>query len=93
MERASDIASLIRDRLLAAGWSVLNDSQLAVLCVTPPAGFPPIREVARRVLGSGRAWVAASTFEGREVIRICVTHGETSLRDVDTLVSVLCAAG
>jgi hypothetical protein len=40
-------------------------------------------------LESGRAWVARSTFEGREVIRICVTHGQSSLADVEELVRVL----
>jgi hypothetical protein len=41
------------------------------------------------VLASGRAWVAVAKTEGRDVIRICVTHGETSLADVAELVSAL----
>jgi hypothetical protein len=52
-----------------------------------------IREIVRNLLSSGRAWVARSTFEGREVIRICATHGETTLADVDELVSALHTAG
>ena len=33
------------------------DSQLAVLCVLPPAGYPPIRDIVKRVLASGgRGW-------------------------------------
>lgn len=58
----------------------------------PPPGSAPIREIVRRVLVSRRAWVAVATYEGREVIRICVTHGEVALRDVDELVSALQAA-
>jgi hypothetical protein len=45
------------------------------------------------VLASGRAWVAPATFEGRDVVRICATHGETTLADVAELVDVLHAAG
>jgi len=33
---------------------------------------------------------AAQTFEGRETIRICVTHGETGPGDIDELVNTLC---
>ena len=57
--------------------------------MTPPAGYPAIRDIVKRVLASGRAWVAVSKTEGREVIRICVTHGETSLADVEQLVEAL----
>jgi hypothetical protein len=41
------------------------------------------------VVASGRAWVAPTSFEGRDVVRICATNGETTLADVDELVAVL----
>jgi hypothetical protein len=44
------------------------------------------------VVESGRAWVAPATFEGRDVVRICATHGETSQTDVEELVAALTAA-
>jgi glutamate/tyrosine decarboxylase-like PLP-dependent enzyme len=93
VDRAVQIIECVKERLLARGWSVINDSHLAVLCVVPPRGFPGIREIVRQVLASGRAWVAAATFEGQEVIRICATHGETMLADVDELVRVLQVIG
>lgn len=89
VERAVRLIECVAQRLIARGWSVVNASQMAVLCVLPPSGSRPTRDIARRVLGSGRAWVAAATFEGCEVIRICATHGESSLRDVDELVVAL----
>ncbi|MGH8206608.1 MAG: hypothetical protein ACRETK_07510, partial [Steroidobacteraceae bacterium] len=63
-----------------------------VLCVLPPAGSAPLREIVRRVLSGARAWAAVTTFAGREVIRICATHGESSLTDVEVLVEELDAA-
>jgi hypothetical protein len=60
-----------------------------VLDVLPPAGSAPVRSLVRRVVASGRAWVAPTSFEGRDVVRICVTHGETSDSDVDELVAAL----
>jgi len=92
VERAVAVIERIRERLVALGWSAPNDSQLAVLCAVPPPGSAPIREIVRRVLASRRAWVAVATYEGREVIRICVTHGEVSLTDVEELVAALQAA-
>jgi hypothetical protein len=75
----------IRERLLAAGWSVANDSPLAVLDVIPPAELGDVRALVRRVVASGQAWVAPATFEGRDVVRICATHGQTGLEDIDAL--------
>ena len=89
VERTVEVVAAVKDRLLVRGWSVCNQSQLGVLCASPPPGFPAVSEVVKHVLASGRAWVAASTFEGREVVRICATHGETSLADVDELVAAL----
>jgi glutamate/tyrosine decarboxylase-like PLP-dependent enzyme len=93
VERAVEVISIVKERLLARGWRALNDSQLAVLCVAPPPQFPAIREVVRRVLASGRAWVAVTTFAGQEAIRICATHGEIAASDIDALVDALSGAG
>ena len=92
VERAVEVIEHVKARLLAQGWSVANDSRLAVLCAVPPPGHPGVGDIVRRVRASGRAWAAYATFEGREVLRVCATHGETSLADVDELVAALTAA-
>jgi aromatic-L-amino-acid/L-tryptophan decarboxylase len=89
IERGAAVIASIKERLIARGWTAVNDSKLAVLCVAAPIGFPEPREIVKRVLGTGRAWVALGNFEGQDVIRICATHGETELSDVDELVRVL----
>ncbi len=89
VERAVQVIECAKARLAARGWSVANDSRLAVLCVLPPAGSPPIREIVRKVLASNNAWVAVAKLEGREVVRICATHGETTIADIDELVAAL----
>ncbi|HEY6925095.1 MAG TPA: hypothetical protein VI653_16590, partial [Steroidobacteraceae bacterium] len=75
-----------------------NDSPLAVLCTAPSdAGggggnaTRQVKVIVSNLLASGRAWVARTTFEGREVVRICATHGESTLADVDELVAGLTA--
>jgi glutamate/tyrosine decarboxylase-like PLP-dependent enzyme len=91
VERSVAVITAVRERLVALGWVVVNDSQLAVLDVLPP-GAVDVRALVRRVVVSGRAWVAPAKFEGRDVVRICATHGESSRADVEELVKTLSAA-
>jgi len=89
VERSALVVEKIKERLLGLKWTVANDSVLAVLDAVPPAELGDVRALVRRVVASGRAWVAPTTFEGRDVVRICVTNGETTLADVDALVAAL----
>jgi aromatic-L-amino-acid/L-tryptophan decarboxylase len=88
VERSVAVVERIKQQLLALGWTVANDSPLAVLDVVPP-GQRDVRALVRRVVASGRAWVAPTTFEGRDVVRICATNGESSDEDVHALVAAL----
>jgi glutamate/tyrosine decarboxylase-like PLP-dependent enzyme len=89
VERAVEVIDRVKVRLVQRGWAAVNDSPMAVLCAAPPASLGDVRGIVTRLLASGRAWVARTQFEGREVARICATHGETTLADVDELVSAL----
>jgi len=89
IERAVAQTAWIRGELERRGWSILNDSPFALLNVVPPARLGEPKAVVARVVASGRAWVALARFEEREVIRICVTHGETSDEDLAILVETL----
>jgi hypothetical protein len=91
VERSVAVIAAVRARLTALGWTVANDSPLAVLDVLPPEA-QDVRALVRRVVESGRAWVAPANFEGRDVVRICATHGETSQTDVEELVAALTSA-
>jgi glutamate/tyrosine decarboxylase-like PLP-dependent enzyme len=89
VERSVKVVDLVKERLVRLGWTIANDSALAVLDAVPPAELGDVRELVRRVVASGRAWVAPTTVEGRDVVRICVTHGETTMEDVNILIAVL----
>jgi len=92
VEHSIELTELLKDKLLARGWAILNDSPVAVLCIQPPSRLGDARSIVGRILSSGRVWVAAATFEGRKIIRTCVTHGETTPDDITELVNVLHAA-
>ena len=89
VERSAEVVDRVKERLIGLGWTVANDSPLAVLDAVPPAELGDVRALVRRVVAGGRAWVAPTTFEGRDVVRICATNGETTLEDVDALVAAL----
>jgi glutamate/tyrosine decarboxylase-like PLP-dependent enzyme len=89
IERAVAQTARIRTQLESRGWSVVNDSPLALLTVVPPTAVGDPRSVVARVLKSGRAWVSLARFEEQDVVRICVTHGETSAEDLAILVQTL----
>jgi len=89
VERAVAQAARIRSALEQRGWTVVNDSPLALLNVVPPPVLGEPRAVVERVVKSGRAWISLARFEERETIRICVTHGETSDEDIAILIEAL----
>lgn len=92
IEHAVDLAALLKDRLAEHGWRTVNSSAMAVLCIEPPPESDDAQAIVGRVLASGHAWVSTAAFEGRKVIRACITHGETGAADVDVLVAALEAA-
>jgi aromatic-L-amino-acid/L-tryptophan decarboxylase len=92
VERAVALAGLLGDGLKARGWSVANRPTTAVLCLEPPPGSASVRDIVTRVLAAGRAWVSVADFEGRPVLRACITHGETAASDVAALTDALEAA-
>jgi aromatic-L-amino-acid decarboxylase len=91
VEHSIELAALLRMELEAGGWRIANASPLAVLCIEAPAGAD-VRTIIGRILEAGHAWVSAATFEGRDVIRACITNGETTADDVRSLVAALNAA-
>ncbi|HZV20200.1 MAG TPA: pyridoxal-dependent decarboxylase [Hyphomicrobiales bacterium] len=88
VEKSVALAGNIAQALTASGWRILNMPALGVVCALPPGGRD-VRPIVGRVLKSGRAWVSAALFEGHEVVRACVTHGESTAQDVAALVDSL----
>jgi glutamate/tyrosine decarboxylase-like PLP-dependent enzyme len=89
VERSVALMTRLREMLAERGWRIANDSSLALLCVEPPPGAADARTLASRVLASGRAWIAVAKYEGRDVIRICLTHGEATMDDIRELTNAL----
>ncbi len=92
VERAIESAENLAEKLMAVGWRRANRSECGVLCMRPPIGAASAQDIARDVVASGEAWISSVTFEGEQVIRACVTSGETSDADIDRVFGALHAA-
>jgi aromatic-L-amino-acid/L-tryptophan decarboxylase len=92
VERSIELCEMLEQELVARKWLIANQSPLAVLCIEPANPGRELKAIVRRVLAGGRAWIASAVFEGREIIRACVTNGETTPDDIHELVRVLEAA-
>ena len=93
IDRQAAMGDLLRDRLRAAGWRVVNRTRLPLVCFTHQSiekGRTSARLIARRVQDSGMAWISSLEMEGgRDVLRACVTSYRTDAEDVAMLVEVL----
>jgi aromatic-L-amino-acid/L-tryptophan decarboxylase len=89
VEHSVDLAQEFAALASARDWSVINEPKLGVVCLTPPAGSPPVRDIVDRVLRDGTAWLSAAKFAGSDVVRACITHGETSSADIAIAIDAL----
>jgi len=88
IDRTLALGERLRLEIQSRGFRVANRSVLGVLCLDPPAPATA-RAVVQHVLATGQAWVSIAVFEGREIIRACVTSGDTTEADIEVLVASL----
>jgi len=92
----------LRAGLREAGWTVVNDTPLPLVCFADashashasdtgrdrPAGWS--EAVAQQVLASGEAWISTVALgEAGTVLRACITNVRTGPADVDALIATL----
>jgi glutamate/tyrosine decarboxylase-like PLP-dependent enzyme len=92
VERAIRLTSLLEAQLAAKGWRAANRSGMAVLCLDPPPGARPAAAIARAVVASNQAWVSTERFQERDVVRACITNGQTAAADILALADILQSA-
>lgn len=89
VERGVALIEAFADRLQSKGWRLENDSKMAVACLTPPAGSLSVSEIVDAVVRSGNAWISETKFEGKAVVRVCMTNGRSTQADFDALADQL----
>jgi glutamate/tyrosine decarboxylase-like PLP-dependent enzyme len=90
------LGGLLRDRITEAGWEIVNDTPLPVVCAThPSAPADPESawrwhvDLAERVNASGAAWVSPVLVAGRPAVRACVISWRTRSDDIVELCDAL----
>ena len=77
----------LREQLRAAGFEIVNDTELPLICFAHPH-VADAASLARDVVAGGGAWISAVDLPGlpRPVLRACITSYRTSDADVRSLV-------
>jgi glutamate/tyrosine decarboxylase-like PLP-dependent enzyme len=88
------MGDLLRLRLREAGWVVVNDTPLPVVCFVDGEregrSAPFLDAVAADVVGSGEAWISTVVLgEVGTALRACITNYRTGPEDVEALVASL----
>ena len=93
IDRQARLGDTLREKLQAAGWSVVNNTTLPVVCVTNDdirAGLVSPAEIAAAIQARGRVWISDVLLGRRErALRACITSFRTDEADLDVLVDEL----
>ena len=92
IEYQAHVGDMIRERLVSAGWRIVNDTPLPVICFTGPAlesGHLSAAEVVAKVQAKG-VWISEVCLSGRDPsLRACVTSFRAEREDIDALMAAL----
>ena len=89
------LGDVLRDKLAAAGWRIVNRTPLPVVCFqdsTHPKGasLDYLASVAKDVEAGGHAWVSTVNLGGSTpAIRACITNFRNSEESIDELIETL----
>jgi aromatic-L-amino-acid decarboxylase len=89
-----EMGHLLRHELTRAGFRLLNDSKLPVVCFSHPAlAVRPADEVVAALLARGNVWISPVQLAPGEpkALRACVTNHRTAPEDVRALVAEVVA--
>jgi glutamate/tyrosine decarboxylase-like PLP-dependent enzyme len=93
IEHQAQLGDYLRARLRAAGWTILNETPLPVVCFTHASFEDPERrhrQLVGRVIEAGVAWISKTVLRGDTfALRACITNYHTTRDDVDRLVEAL----
>ncbi len=87
------MGDLLRARLTDAGWAVVNDTILPVVCMTHEtirAGRITTAEIVQSIQARGQVWISDVVLGGREpALRACITSYLTTEEDIEVLIAEL----
>jgi glutamate/tyrosine decarboxylase-like PLP-dependent enzyme len=88
IDRQFALGDRLRRGLAGAGFQIVNDTPLPLVCFEPSSGTE-VQRIVEAVTGSGAAWIASVALRGRPCLRACITSFETTEADVDALIELV----
>jgi hypothetical protein len=83
------MGELLRDRLRASDWEVVNESLLPLVCFIDASGADP-DAIVDAVNATGRARIFSETLPPeRRVIRAAITNYRTGREEIEVLIDAL----
>jgi aromatic-L-amino-acid/L-tryptophan decarboxylase len=96
IDRQARLGDTLRHKLRAAGWLVVNETALPVVCVTNAdirAGRLSTTAMVRTIQDRGRVWISEVRLGRREAaLRACITSFRSNQQDLDVLIEELALA-
>jgi glutamate/tyrosine decarboxylase-like PLP-dependent enzyme len=93
LRHQSEMGELLRERLTASRWSVLNRTRLPVVCFTPSNqewDMAICQRASDAVFESGRAWISTIMLGGKKpALRACITNYRTGPEHIEALLAIL----
>jgi glutamate/tyrosine decarboxylase-like PLP-dependent enzyme len=93
VDRQFALADRLRTGLRAAGWEIVNETPLPVVCFTHPSARKDnslIRKVVSHLWRSQLAWVSETRLASTvPCVRACITNVDTTEADVDALLEAV----
>jgi glutamate/tyrosine decarboxylase-like PLP-dependent enzyme len=93
LRHQSEMGDLLRDRLTASDWTIVNRTKLPVVCFTPSSeewDMAMHQRVSNAVVESGRAWISTVVLDGKKpALRACITNFRTGPEHIEILLKAL----
>jgi glutamate/tyrosine decarboxylase-like PLP-dependent enzyme len=90
VDHQAAMGAVLRQKLAAAGWTLVADTPLPLVCFTHPdieAGRVSVDDVIRRIYARRRTWISPVLLGTRiRALRACITSYETEPQDLDALI-------
>jgi aromatic-L-amino-acid/L-tryptophan decarboxylase len=95
IEHQTDMGNQLRKRLQDAGWRIVNDTPLPVVCFTHDRlehGELSPPDLLGRIYELGDVWISAVRLPRAHALRACITSFRTEPADLDRLMQTLASA-
>ena len=92
IEHQATMGDALRAKLRAAGWELVNDTPLPVVCFTNAAlraSAPGAVTLVERMHARGECWISSLPLRDEIVLRACITSYQTQPADLDALIAEL----